>query len=327
MLSLTAGYGEYAVKRTLKALGISRDRLGRYRIRRPDEPRLPGTWDRDEYLKTFIIAYILATDDVERQKIVRLVYEYLGVPYTPVVAFRAKPRLVHQKMPHEMEPPCAPDVTASPQAPVIPLNIQTPATAVTFESAATVIPITEAGREESAEHAPPRAIAPLTLRARTRTHLLRPLAPALEELNAPHDLFGFILIAFGIPSLILILLMLGWWDEHRQSSKIAGFAGEEEARAEKTEDIVLSRANPLLSFGRSSEAQPRPPANHYVFDVDDTLWDVAHATLGKRARKKEVWRYAEKIARANAIRVPEWGIATGIRDARRLPPGLIIILP
>lgn len=294
VLSLTAGYGEYSMKRAQKALGISRDRSGRYRIRCPDEPKLPGTWDNNEYLKAFIVAHLLATTDAEKQKIVWLVYEYLGVPYTPLFTLPAKKAMAPRSIRHEEPIRVLPFVRTD------------------------VAPSLDQKKE------PPRSERQPTARRFRLALATRPYYRENEIGRVREIIWGTIIMCY-LPVLMTVLptvfLMMG----HTRKTTIT---------ATDQHPHLNHQTNPLNKEGKLQPPKAPPPevtlrttTLSYTLDSDDTLWGVARATLGKRTRKKAVLRYTKKIARTNTIRVPEWGISKGTRDARRLPPGLVIILP
>ncbi|MDP3985226.1 MAG: hypothetical protein Q8P82_00540, partial [bacterium] len=66
---------------TLKDLGISKDKGGRYRLQNPERADVPGSWEKEERLKAFVVGFAQAETVGEKFDVIQKVYEYLGLPF------------------------------------------------------------------------------------------------------------------------------------------------------------------------------------------------------------------------------------------------------
>lgn len=235
----------------LRAIGISQDRPygrrihGQFRIRPPDQPDLPGTWDNHRVLQALMVGYSSAKSGRSRRLVVRDVYAYLGV--AQMVELGTWRRWVR--------------VGAAVLAACI----------FTGLTAGLALVVADLGMGVVERAAP-------TI-GRNRTAVAEQAPTVQRAQRAP--------VA--------------------QSASLA-------ARPLPPPDPVV------LQACRKREAS-RPAACQ--MDAEDTVAAVARFWAAGRAPLQ----FAMQIATANRIRVPEWGLAEGTRDARRLSPGFILKLP
>lgn len=304
-------HGQVWAEKNLNALGIKKDRYGqhgekgRFRIRRPDDPHYPGTWDNNKVLQAFIVGRANANNDKEAEDVVALVYQYLCLEYTPIYQL-----------------PVLPKKTTAKIVPLFPL-LQKP------EVAPTIPLVTEPEQQVIKPE-------PIFPKQKTKEVIPEPVAEEIISKPVAMDLFvepedeakpikisrPLKTIVAGLlvgPGLIIVFWLITLAVQMFSKPEIAWLENEISYKETGNENIfVQPRSKPKITIPKSPL-----PYLRYRLNANETISSVAH----KYAKKSNALQLAKQIARLNNICVPEWGINRGTLDARRLSPGTKILIP
>ena len=81
---------EKEAQEMLKTLGISKDKAGRFNLKNPERPDVPGSWEKEERLKALVAALAQAKNAGEQLEVIAKAYEYMGLPFK--AAYRLSPK-------------------------------------------------------------------------------------------------------------------------------------------------------------------------------------------------------------------------------------------
>lgn len=324
---LEAFHGGTILSTMLRAIGISQDRPygnrehGQFRIRPPDQPDLFGTWHNHCVLQALIVGYASATSDRAQRRVLADVYAYLGV--TPVIPL---PRFHRRRI-------TLPDTT---EAMVLHL----------WDPVPVAVEITPQGEAAEAEPVQQGAVVPTAIdtseaddgeiEVGLRPGWVRTIARLLAACFLVALPAGFALVIAEVGMGVVTLVS-------REIAPHRDIRAEEPPRAALPATPAPSAPPPppapaptaLLALAPAAPLPPRAvravPCRKRQTSIprvcriseDDTVAGVARYWAAGRTP----WRFAMQIAATNRIRVPEWGLAEGTVDARRLAPGFILKLP
>lgn len=79
--SISGAQSEKEAADMLKALGISKDKSGRFNLKNPERPDVPGSWEKEDRLKALLAGMAGAKNAGEQLQAIAKAYEYMGLPF------------------------------------------------------------------------------------------------------------------------------------------------------------------------------------------------------------------------------------------------------
>ncbi|MBI2552166.1 hypothetical protein HYW17_02610 [Candidatus Uhrbacteria bacterium] len=78
---ISGAASEEEVQEMLKSLGITKDKAGRFNLKNPERPDVPGSWEKEDRLKALLVGMAGAKNAGEQLQAIAKAYEYMGLPF------------------------------------------------------------------------------------------------------------------------------------------------------------------------------------------------------------------------------------------------------